>query len=97
MDNSTIRDVFEQFFEKYKKTEGDRTSWSAVWGEPMPSGAYVEINLTKCPKGTTFKFFRDKKKLGELLGWDDFFEKAPELLGQDYDPDHFFGSMRDMM
>ncbi len=97
MDNTTIQDIFERFFEKYKKTEGDRTVWSAIWGEPMPSGAYVEMNLTKCPRGTVFKIFRDKKKLGEVIGWDAFFEKAPEFLGDDYDPDIFFVSMRDLM
>ena len=31
MDNNDIQETATRFFEKYKKTEGDRTLWSAPW------------------------------------------------------------------
>jgi hypothetical protein len=96
MDRSEIKQTFEKFFEKYKKTEGDESSWSAPWTETMPSGASVTVNLTKCPSGTIFKIFKDKDKLGELKGWDSFFEGVGDMVGDDWDEDVFFGSMRDM-
>ena len=95
MDQQEIVRVFEDFFEKYKKTEGDRTSWSAHWTEQMPSGASVEVNMTKCPKGTTFKVFKNGSKLGEISGWDAFFTQMEGMVGEDWDPETFFGSMRD--
>ncbi|WP_029895761.1 hypothetical protein [Desulfohalovibrio reitneri] len=97
MNREEMQQAFEAFFEKYKKTEGDQTSWSAPWRETMPSGADVEINLTKCPAGTIFKVFKNGKKLGEINGWDAFFEQIGGMLGQeDWDPEAYFGSMRDM-
>ncbi len=96
MQNDQIIQIFEAFFEKYKKTEGDRTSWSAHWTEVMPSGASVEINLTKCPAGAIFKVFKNGKKLGELNGWDAFFAGIGPMLGGDWDAESFFTSMRDM-
>jgi hypothetical protein len=96
MEHNEMQQTFEAFFEKYKKTEGDRTSWSAHWTEVMPSGASVEVNLTKCPEGTTFKVFRNGRKLGEIAGWEAFFGQIQDLLGSDWDPETFFGSMRMM-
>ncbi len=97
MQREAIMETFEAFFEKYKKTEGDRTSWSAHWTEVMPSGASVEVNLTKCPAGTIFKIFKNGKKLGELKGWDAFFADIGTLIGPaDWDAEVFFTSMRDM-
>ena len=96
MNNDDIRNIFEAFFEKYKKTEGDRTSWSAHWNEYMPSGSDVELNLTKCPAGTTFKVFKNGKKQGEISGWDGFFDQVSELVGEDWDQEAFFNSMKDM-
>jgi hypothetical protein len=96
MDQSEIKRVFEAFFEKYKKTEGDESSWSAPWTERMPSGVDVTINMTKCPQGTIFKVFKGKEKLGELNGWDAFFDQIGGMLGQDWDAEAFFSAMRDM-
>ncbi|SDB33698.1 hypothetical protein SAMN05660653_01617 [Desulfonatronum thiosulfatophilum] len=96
MDREEIVRIFEAFFEKYKKTEGDRTSWSAHWTEQMPSGTSVEINMTKCPQGTRFKVFKNGSKLGEISGWDSFFVEIGTMLGSDWDQEAFFGSMRDM-
>ena len=69
MEQTEIKRIFEAYFEKYKKTEGDRTSWSAVWMEMTPVGV-LEINLTKCPRGTTFKIFVDKRKVTEVMEWE---------------------------
>jgi 1,4-alpha-glucan branching enzyme len=94
-----IKDTFEKFFEKYKKTEGDESSWSAVWTQPSPAGTF-EINMTKCPEGTRFKVFLDNRKLGEIEGWDRFFDQIRELTKdhpEAYDEDEFFGDMRDMI
>lgn len=96
MEQHEIREIFEAFFEKYKKTEGDRTSWSAHWTERMPSGVDVELNLTKCPQGTTFKVFKNGAKLGEIKEWDGFFEQIGPMLGEDWEPEIFFESMRSM-
>lgn len=96
MEREEIQEIFERFFEKYKKTEGDRTSWSAHWTEYMPSGAAIELNLTKCPKGTRVKVFKDGKKLGELMEWDGFFQGVGEMLGDDWNAEVFFRSMREM-
>ncbi len=96
MDDQKIRDIFEAFHAKYKKTEGDQSSWSAHWTETMPSGASVEINLTKCPAGDIFKIFKDGKKLGEITGWDAFLSGVGDMLGDDWDAQAFFYSMKDM-
>ena len=96
MDTSEIQEVFEAFFEKYKKTEGDRTAWSAHWTEYMESGDTVQIILTKCPKGDTFKIFKNNKKLGELNSYPVFFAEAAALIGPEWNPDIFFSSMKEM-
>ncbi|MFW5837221.1 MAG: hypothetical protein ACOCVM_04390 [Desulfovibrionaceae bacterium] len=98
MDQQQIRDVFEAYFEKYKKTEGDQSSYSAYWAEHTPAGE-LEINMTKCPAGTIFKIFKDKKKLTEVNGWAGFFKTMAEIGAKHpdlYDPDTFFASMREM-
>lgn len=89
MNRADVERVFEAYFEKYKKTEGDRTAWSAVWLETTPSGV-LELNMTKCPRGTVFKIFVDKRKVKEVSGWDGFFtamkelsEKFPGLYNED--------------
>jgi uncharacterized protein (DUF1810 family) len=38
MNRADIKRIFEAYFEKYKKTEGDRTAWSAVWLETTGGG-----------------------------------------------------------
>lgn len=95
MEQAEIERIFEAYFEKYKKTEGDRTSWSAYWTEMTPEGV-LELNLTKCPRGTTFKIFVDKKKVAEVMGWENFFP-AMEKVEKDhpglYDPDKIFNDM----
>ncbi|WFS63473.1 hypothetical protein LF599_04725 [Pseudodesulfovibrio thermohalotolerans] len=95
MERTEIERIFEAYFEKYKKTEGDRSSWSAFWTEMTGEGV-LEINMTKCPKGTIFKIFVDKKKVAEVSGWDEYFKtmevlaaKRPDL----YDPDRIFSDM----
>lgn len=95
MQRDEIKKIFDAYFEKYKKTEGDRTSWSAVWMESSKTGV-LELNMTKCPKGLTFKLFVNKKKEAEVAGWDAFFEtmeqiseKYPSL----YDEEKIFSDM----
>ncbi|WP_316897136.1 hypothetical protein [Pseudodesulfovibrio indicus] len=95
MERADIERVFEAFFEKYKKTEGDRTSWSAFWSDMSDKGT-LEINMTKCPRGTIFKIFVDKKKVTEVSGWDEFFKAMKDLEASHpglYDEDQFFGEM----
>ena len=99
MDDRRIMEVFEAYFEKYKKTEGDRTSWSAFW-TVYTAGRSFEINMTKCPKGTRFKIFCDKSKVGEIEGWEAFLA-ALDGLEQEYAPaferGDFFGQMEEML
>lgn len=95
MDSSEIKRVFEAYFEKYKKTEGDRTSWSAVWLESTNAGV-LELNMTKCPKGLTFKIFVDKKKVAEVYGWDEYFSAMQKVVDDYpglYDEEKVFSEM----
>jgi hypothetical protein len=95
MERAEIQRIFEAYFEKYKKTEGDRSSWSAFWTEMTPAGV-LELNLTKCPRGTTFKIFVDKRKVAEATGWDAYFQAMETLAAERpglYDPDRIFGEM----
>lgn len=99
MDQADIERIFEAYFEKYKKTEGDRTSWSAFWTEMTPVGV-LEINLTKCPRGTTFKVFVDKRKVAEIAGWENYFtdmEKIAENHPGLYDSGKIFTDMECMI
>ena len=99
MERTDIERIFEAYFEKYKKTEGDRTAWSAYWMEMAPNGV-LEINLTKCPKGTTFKIFVDKKKVAEAKGWDNFFPTMATIAADHpglYDPEKIFNDMEFMI
>lgn len=98
MKDQEIQATFERFFEKYKKTEGDRTAWSAFWSDQNAEGVF-EIIMTKCPRGTTFKPYADKKKLAELSGWEAFFQALPELEAQHaaFDREAFFSGMREMI
>ena len=95
MERADIERIFEAYFEKYKKTEGDRTAWSAYWMEMVPAGL-LELNLTKCPRGTVFKVFKDKRKVAEVIGWDDFFTTMEGIRADYpnlYDPDKVFSEM----
>lgn len=99
MERDDIIRIFEAFFEKYKKTEGDRTAWSAVWTDMRPEGV-LELNMTKCPKGTTFKIFVDKKKVAQVIGWDKYFETMQTVVSEYpgyYDPDRIFTDMEFMI
>jgi hypothetical protein len=99
MDNERIVEVFEAYFEKYKKTEGDRTSWSAFWTIYSAGGSF-EINMTKCPKGTRFKLFRDRRKIGEIEGWDSFLGSLDQLEKENagvFERGDFFSQMEDMI
>ncbi|MGE4504272.1 MAG: hypothetical protein AB7D51_02915 [Desulfovibrionaceae bacterium] len=99
MTEQEIKDTFEAFFEKYKKTEGDRTSWSAFWTDLSAAGSF-EINLTKCPRGTVFKPFAGKVKLPEIEGWEAFFAAIPELEREHpglFEKDRFFQGMKEMV
>lgn len=96
MENDQIRSIFEQFFEKYKKTEGDRSAWSAFWAETASNGV-LELNMTKCPRGTVFKIFVDKHKIAEKVGWEEFFAYLPELAAAHpdlFDAQRIFSDMR---
>jgi len=99
MQRADVERIFEAYFEKYKKTEGDRTVWSAYWTETTGTGSF-EINLTRCRRGTIFKVFVDNRKVLELNGWDAFFE-AMKTFGEDhpglYDQDAFFSGMEAMI
>lgn len=97
MTHQEMQDAFEAFFEKYKKTEGDRSAWSAFWSDQNQHGVF-EIVMTKCPRGTTFKPYADKKKLPEISGWDAFFAAIPTLEAEQpaFHAESFFSSMRDM-
>ncbi|WP_415719545.1 hypothetical protein [Maridesulfovibrio sp.] len=95
MKHEDIKRIFEGYFEKYKKTEGDRTAWSAVWLETTKEGV-LELNMTKCPKGTTFKIFVNKKKEAQISGWNAFFETMPEIATKYpglYDEQRIFSEM----
>ncbi len=95
MQRKDIERIFEAYFEKYKKTEGDRSAWSALWTEITPGGVLV-LNLTKCPRGTIFKIFVDKKKVAEVMGWDAYFEVMKTVAAEHpgiYDPDNIFTEM----
>ncbi|BCS90025.1 hypothetical protein [Pseudodesulfovibrio sediminis] len=95
MERADIERIFEAYFEKYKKTEGDRTAWSAFWTEMLSEGV-LELNLTKCPRGTTFKIFVDKKKVAEVMEWDNFFPAMEKVAAEHpglYDPDKLFSDM----
>jgi len=99
MDDKRIVELFESYFEKYKKTEGDRTSWSAFW-TVYTAGRSFEINMTKCPKGTRFKIFCDRQKVGEIEGWDAFLGSLDQLE-KEYAPafgrEDFFSQMEEML
>lgn len=62
----------------------------------MTSGKVLDLNLTKCPRGTTFKIFVDKKKFDEVMGWDEFFSAVKRLDTEYpglYDEDKIFSDM----
>lgn len=95
MDKADVQRIFEAYFEKYKKTEGDRTAWSAFWNETTPDGV-LELNLTKCPRGTTFKIFVNKRKVAEVMGWENFFPAMEKVAAEHpglYDQDRIFSEM----
>lgn len=98
MDNQQIKQVFEDFFEKYKKTEGDDNTYTAFWSERSPTGT-AEISMVRCPVDTTFKFFKNGKKVDEVKEWDGFFPALDKFAQENrdiFDKDDFFSSMQDM-
>jgi len=99
MDVKQIVEIFEAFFEKFKKTEGDRSSWSAHW-TVYTQGHSFEINLTKCPRGTRFKIFCDKAKIEEIEGWEAFLASLDRLEKAHFpafERGDFFTQMQDML
>jgi len=99
MDADRIKEVFEAYFEKYKKTEGDRSSWSAHW-TVYTQGHSFEINLTKCPRGTRFKIFCDNNKIEEIQGWDEFLrslERLENAHAPAFERVDFFTQMEEML
>jgi len=95
MSRADTKRIFEAYFEKYKKTEGDRSAWSAGWLETTTAGV-LELNMTKCSKGTTFKIFVNKKKEAQVLGWDAFFATMDEISARFpglYDEGKLFAEM----
>lgn len=97
MNRDEIKKIFETFFEKYKKTEGDRTVWSAFWSD-INSKAALELNMTKCSRGTVFKIFVDNKKISESVGWDEFYTELDKLKKESpelYEEDRIFSEMKD--
>lgn len=98
MDNQKTMDLFEAYFEKYKKTEGDMSSWSAYW-TIYAQGQSFEINLTKCPRGTIFKIFSNKKKIEEIEGWARFLADLERLEEEHsiFERQDFFTQMQAML
>ena len=98
MDNQKIMEIFEAYFEKYKKTEGDMSSWSAYWTIYV-NGHSFEINLTKCPRGTRFKIFKNKLKIEEIEGWDEFLLNLDRLEIEHpvFERTDFFTQMKEIL
>ncbi|WP_028573832.1 hypothetical protein [Desulfonatronovibrio hydrogenovorans] len=98
MDRKEIRDILESFFQKYRKSEGDDSTYTAFWADRTPAGT-VEIAMTRCPADTTFKFYLDRKKVDEVKEWDGFFPALDRFArehGDAFDPESFFAGMKDM-
>ncbi|GAB1410063.1 hypothetical protein MASR1M90_12170 [Desulfovibrionales bacterium] len=99
MNAERVKDIFERYFAKYKKTEGDSTVWSAYWVVYQPGHSF-EINMTRCPRGTRFKVFADKRKITEIEGWDAFLDSL-DALEQAHAPvferTDFFTQMEEML
>ena len=98
MIDKETKKIFEDFFQKYKKTEGDRTVWSAPCRQFFSDGTF-EINLTKCPRGDIFKIFVNNEKIFEISGWDNFLQKLPELekgYPRLFNRQEFFEAMQEM-
>lgn len=98
MDNQKIMGLFEAYFDKYKKTEGDMSSWSAYW-TIYGQGQNFEINLTKCPLGTRFKIFSNHQKIEEIAGWEDFLANLDRLESEHplFTRSDFFTQMEEML
>ncbi|MFP4168966.1 MAG: hypothetical protein ACLFSY_09045 [Desulfonatronovibrionaceae bacterium] len=97
--NDNILKIFESFFEKYKKTEGDCTVWSAPFRQFFPHGSF-EINMTKCPRGEIFKVFVDSQKIMEIEGRENFLNSLGELektYPRLFKKDDFFRDMQEMV
>ena len=99
MDDARIKKIFEAYFEKYKRTEGGASSWSAVWSTRSGKGTF-EILMNKCPEGTRFKVFVNGRRVEVYEGWDTFLKAIPGLE-RDYpdlfDEDAFFSEMEEMV
>ncbi|WP_291322710.1 hypothetical protein [Desulfonatronospira sp.] len=98
MDNQEIKEIFEGFFQKYKKTEGDDNTYTAFWSERNPEGS-AEIVMVRCPADTTFKFFINGKKVDEVKEWEGFFpalDKFSKKYNKVFDTESFFSGMQEM-
>ena len=90
-----VERIWEAFFAKYKKTEGDRTSWSASWSV-YRGGHKVEMIMTRCPRGTRFRFFVDGQRIAEVEGFDGLWQSLGPWEAQfpeAFQADIFFAEM----
>ncbi len=98
MEHEEIQQIFERFFEKYRKHESDEDpNWSAYWTEFTEKGKF-EVRMIKAPGRLTFSFFNDDRKLAEVEGWDTFFDASKSLEQDDsngYDEARFFAGMQE--
>lgn len=99
MELQKLERLWEAFFAKYKKTEGDRTSWSAPW-MVFAGGRKVEMIMTRCPRGTRFRFFVDAEQVEEVEGFEGLAKRIPAWEAQFpgvFDAEDFFAQMAEMV
>lgn len=99
MEQQEIERLWEAFFAKYKKTEGDRSSWSALW-TVFAGGSKVEMIMTRCPRGTRFRFFVGAVLVEEVEGFDGLAQRLPVWETQFpgiFDAEDFFAQMAEMV
>jgi len=99
MEQQEMERLWEAFFAKYQKTEGDRSSWSAPW-MVFAGGRKVEMIMTRCPRGTRFRFFVDGKQVEEVEGFDGLAARLPVWEAQFpgvFAAEDFFAQMAEMV
>lgn len=99
MDRQQIKQIFEDFFQKYKKTEGDDNTYTAFWSDRSSNGS-AEIAMVRCPADTTFKFFVNGKKVNEVKEWESFFPALKNFAADHsdvFDKEQFFAGMQEMI
>ncbi len=69
MERQEMERLWETFFAKYKKTEGDGTTWWAPW-RVWSGGHTLEMLMSRCPQGTRFRLFVDGQRVEEVEGFD---------------------------